>query len=77
MMTRHAAVGGTQFILYDDNGAVVAQATLSHGESEGDFVARLLDWLSHRARASGASRPPLALVSVESEAPLASRHVAS
>lgn len=80
MMTRHAVVGGTQFILYDDAGVVVAQATIHHGESEGDFVACLLDWLSHRRAADAlASRPRLALVSVESEEerPHLSRHVAS
>ena len=49
MLSKHEAAGGTGFVLRDDSGRVIASATLVDGESEGMFIACLLDWLSLRA----------------------------
>lgn len=50
MLTRHAAVGGTGFVVSDDEGKVLITATLEAGETEGIFVALLLEYLTLRER---------------------------
>ena len=52
MLTKHEAVGGTGFIVTDDDGKVLIAATLVEGEQEGLFVALLLEYLTLRAPAS-------------------------
>jgi hypothetical protein len=57
MLTKHEAVGGTGFIVTDDDGKVLATATLAASEPEGPFVAVLLEYLTLRALAASAAPP--------------------
>ena len=57
MIDRGAAVGGTEFTLYADNGKVIATCILDALEPEGLFVAHLLAYLSERADASSPRAP--------------------